>query len=699
MAGSRSLGTLTVDLIAKIGGFVSGMTQAERQSSKTAAQIKRRHQQLARDLDTVYKGLGIGVTAAFAVISTSVKKSIDEMYDTVTRAGQLGLPVDQFSALSVVAKNAEVDVGTLTSALQAASNALASAQMSPTGRQGQAFAALGIDPKQITSVHDLILKASDALDKYQDGMGKTAVEMTIFGRSGAALAPLLAQGSAGIQDAEKHARDLGAAFGPEAAKLLSAYDDQMDELGNTVTGLRNTLAIQLLPAITSVTQQLTAFAQSSDAKDFASGLTTVLMTLARAGMVVAGSLDIAGKSLGGLFAIMSTGMQASTGARIAAAAAGPLGMLALFAKNGKQVAAVTKEVAADIAATYKTIFDQIANFGNGAPAAPKAANSWVQQWMAAGAVPITKPKLQFNPTTSAKAPKAPSVKPVKDYTAALVDQITQLTQSTTAYNVWKAAQDGATAAQQESVRNLSDALQAIQAQQKALDDLNNFLSQNKAVLNGVTDGEQKFSDTMAMATKALDAHRITWEQFQRVAAQQVDELNGHSKDATDQMSEYAKQAARNIQDSFADFLFDPFKDGVGGMVDNFATALRQMAAQALASKVFDMLGNWGKQNQGAGGWAGLLGGLASAFGSGHAGGGAVSPGMIYPVNERGTEVLSTGGRDYLLTGQSGGVVHPAGSAGGATVVNVNVQPTSTRATAMQTANAAARALALANQRA
>ena len=37
---SKSLGTLTIDLIAKTGGFVSGLNQAERASAKWSKQVQ-----------------------------------------------------------------------------------------------------------------------------------------------------------------------------------------------------------------------------------------------------------------------------------------------------------------------------------------------------------------------------------------------------------------------------------------------------------------------------------------------------------------------------------------------------------------------------------------------------------------------------------------------------------------------------------
>jgi len=45
------------------------------------------------------------------------------------------------------------------------------------------------------------------------------------------------------------------------------------------------------------------------------------------------------------------------------------------------------------------------------------------------------------------------------------------------------------------------------------------------------------------------------------------------------------QAARNIQTALADFLFEPFQDGVSGMVRSFADALRRMAAEAASAEI------------------------------------------------------------------------------------------------------------------
>lgn len=110
--------------------------------------------------------------------------------------------------------------------------------------------------------------------------------------------------------------------------------------------------------------------------------------------------------------------------------------------------------------------------------------------------------------------------------------------------------------------------------------------------------------------------------------------------------------------------------------------------------MFDAIGNWGKQNTGDGGWMGKLASFASVFGGGRAYGGPVAAGGLYEVNERGApEMLTIGGRQFLMMGPQAGMVEPASRshAGGMTVVNnIAVQPTSTRKTADQVAEAIAR---------
>ncbi len=71
MAG-RSLGVLTLDLVAKTGGFTAGMNAAERHAAKTAREIEKRNKQIAAS----FKSFGIGVAVAGAAALTAALSSV-----------------------------------------------------------------------------------------------------------------------------------------------------------------------------------------------------------------------------------------------------------------------------------------------------------------------------------------------------------------------------------------------------------------------------------------------------------------------------------------------------------------------------------------------------------------------------------------------------------------------------------------------
>jgi hypothetical protein len=123
------------------------------------------------------------------------------------------------------------------------------------------------------------------------------------------------------------------------------------------------------------------------------------------------------------------------------------------------------------------------------------------------------------------------------------------------------------------------------------------------------------------------------------------------KKATDQMQEFAKAAAESIQSSFADFLFDPFKNGLKGMLSGFLNVIRRMIAEAAAATILQSLFG------GFVGGGGFLGALAGAL-IPRAMGGSVSAGTPYLVGERGPEMF--------VPGTSGNIV-PNNKMGGVTV--------------------------------
>jgi hypothetical protein len=135
-------------------------------------------------------------------------------------------------------------------------------------------------------------------------------------------------------------------------------------------------------------------------------------------------------------------------------------------------------------------------------------------------------------------------------------------------------------------------------------------------------------------------------------------LAGAAKEVQQEFSAitvFAEQAGRNMQTAFADFFFDPFQDGLKGMVAGFADAVRRMAAELFAQQVLTSFFTWGsKLGGGIGKFAGsLLSGI-----TGKATGGPVSGGTPYLVGEAGPELF--------VPGSSGSIV-PNHAMGGASI--------------------------------
>ena len=160
-------------------------------------------------------------------------------------------------------------------------------------------------------------------------------------------------------------------------------------------------------------------------------------------------------------------------------------------------------------------------------------------------------------------------------------------------------------------------------------------------------------------------------------------------DAQQDGERLAEQLARDTRQDVTQALQAAFRDTSGNPVKAFADAVGNALFTRVTARLADAMAT---SLVGADGAGGLIGSLGSAFGSyfgspnfvgppeiaaGRAFGGPVRAGSLVPVNEMGTEMLTMGGRDYLMAGANG-YVTPAGKGqqGGRSVV-INSSPTIT----------------------
>lgn len=151
--------------------------------------------------------------------------------------------------------------------------------------------------------------------------------------------------------------------------------------------------------------------------------------------------------------------------------------------------------------------------------------------------------------------------------------------------------------------------------------------------------QQQIAETKALVGTVVNGQIFTTED----AEKHIEDLKDKTGQAMDQMSEFAKEAAHNIQDEFSKGLFDNFHNGLRGMFEDWAKMLEKMMEQLIASQLLDHSFGDGSKGSGESSISGFLGALfshlSSNYGGGYADGGSVDPSNFYMVGEQGPELF------------------------------------------------------------
>lgn len=104
-----------------------------------------------------------------------------------------------------------------------------------------------LDDKTFTEKMGLI---GDRLNLIEDDSTRTSLKLRIFGRDGQKIGNTLAGGAKGIKAATDEVERLGATLSKEALKASADFNDESARLAITLTGVKNVIAEELVPAVT-----------------------------------------------------------------------------------------------------------------------------------------------------------------------------------------------------------------------------------------------------------------------------------------------------------------------------------------------------------------------------------------------------------------------------------------------------------------
>lgn len=500
---------------------------------------------------------GLGAMQALVGDTISAAAAMDDL------AEKTGASVENLSGLAKVAKISGVEIGLVETGLIKLSKALAGADDESKGA-GHALAAIGLKAEKLREQDpaETLKEVADALAEYADGAGKTALAQDLFGKSGAQLLPLL-------KDLAEEERLQGKLTSEQAA-AAEALEKAWNRTNAEGAAWAKTIVISMIPALASLLDYLNM--TKIGLQEVGVGLMTIVK------------------------AIPSYIEQAS----VSLYSGGNAEKLQAVVDDRQRMFGEQRQKLIDLQGSYKPLRPSVDDIlaGNVTPKKRLQYQSRVPSAPRAGRASAG--------GASAGGARARQIGGVNDYDAILAERIARAIEQT---DVVKAQQlaDELAKLDQIAAAGLDPAIvKAVRddltgATKTAADELKRLND-----LLGATPTAQleKLRDDMRFLTAALEEGRIAEEQYLEATTARIDVQKESVKNTLSDLDQFAIQAAKNTQDAFADFLFDPFKEGVEGMLQGFGTAIRRMIANAVAADLGKRLfGDIGAGN----GIGGLLG--------------------------------------------------------------------------------------------
>lgn len=232
-------------------GYEEGLDSAEKEASSFGSKLKS-------GLGTVAKVGG----ASLAVLGAGATMVTKSLIGTSSEVAQLGDHIDKQSQKIGISAKAYQEWDFILTHSGASVDSL-QASMKTLSKQAQdnaeEFEALGISQEEVqnSSPEELFERVIKGLQGMEAGTERTAIASKLLGRGATELAPVLNATSDDIEGMRQQAHELGKVLSDEAVKSGAAYEDSLYNLQTSMSGIKNQMASELLPAIVGVMDGLT----------------------------------------------------------------------------------------------------------------------------------------------------------------------------------------------------------------------------------------------------------------------------------------------------------------------------------------------------------------------------------------------------------------------------------------------------------
>lgn len=242
MAG-KSLGTLTIDLIAKVGGFVQGMDKAERSSQKWREQVKKDAKEVGASI------AAIGVAAATAAVGIGVaglsivKNTAQQVTEADRWAKSLKMSTQDLLSWQYAAEQAGLTGDNIADIFKDINDKVGDAVLNKSGEAAQALDTLGLSAEKLSkqSPDKQLMAISSALQKIPSQAGKTNI-LESLGNDLSKMLPLFDNNNEKLKQFIQLSKDFGVAPSQENIDNLVKVNQFFQDIETSARGLKMEIA-------------------------------------------------------------------------------------------------------------------------------------------------------------------------------------------------------------------------------------------------------------------------------------------------------------------------------------------------------------------------------------------------------------------------------------------------------------------------
>ena len=508
---SRSLGTLTLDLIAKVGGFVAGMDAAERRSEKWRKEVEKNAAKVGAAIGAA---TAAGITA-LAALTVSTVRNANEIANLASVANA---STTEFQKYAAGAKLVGIEQEKLADIFKDVNDKVGDFLNTGGGALADFFE--NVAPKVgVTADQFRNLSGPQALGLYVSSLEKAKVsqsDMTFYleaiASDATALLPLLRNNAEGFKAFGDAAQAAGAILDEKTIKSASELQAATWLVEQSTTGLKNQLTSALIPVLSDfATKLLDVSKDGTSMVAVGEFLVTTLKLVAGAAVATVGAFQLVGKSIAGAAAVASSAFEGITWLEIAS---GPAGWAKRFVQNLDGVKASTSVFAEDMVGSGKKIVEVLEFIGN---AGTGDVNGRVKEL-----AKLLDDLRKKNKTGTFEAPGKEVEAAAKRRQQAVTSLISSLqleaaTVGMTAdeQKLYRLELDGATASQLAQAKAAIETVESFKKQQKAQEDY-------KKLIQDLRTDEERLLDTTKERLAVLDAMQgLSDEERNRVASRIV----------------------------------------------------------------------------------------------------------------------------------------------------------------------------------